>query len=99
VSFVAKDKAIVGLKVSLPKAALGPGGKQPQALRGLWALGKGVPASMVAHIQAVPIVHAAAPEVLVTHGKPQGVYEVQTRTRDRTQAANVACVLGNLGLN
>ena len=53
---------------------------------------------MMLQVQRMPIIHTAALQVLVGNRKAQGVNQVQTTPRDRTEATDITGILRDLGI-
>ena len=63
--FITKDQAIPVGVLNIPIQLVGFGGEQPQSLGRIGTLLESRPVSMMMHIQGMPVIHTAAPEVLV----------------------------------
>lgn len=97
-AFIAKDEAIAIAVFHIPVSLLCTRGKEPESLRSIRAGSKSLPVVVVMQVEAVPVVHSAAPDLLIGNVETEWMNEMEASTGNRTQPTDVTGVLRDFGV-
>ena len=92
-AFIAKDEPVAVGIFGIPVGFLCPSGKEPQSLRFFRAGLKCFPVVVVVQVEAVPVIHPAAPDLFVGNVETEGMNEMEARVGNRTEPPDVTGVL------
>ena len=98
VAFIAKDQTVAIGVFHIPVSLLCTGGKEPESLRSMRAGVKSLPVVVVVQVEAVPVVHPAAPDLFIGYFETEGMNEMEAGTGNRTQPTDVTGVLRDFGI-